>query len=310
MNTENITRVWRLDLNTVLYSGSAYQSQGSSAAGHWIKYNIHLYITERLKPAVMKPDVRSVNPDLGWITAVLALPDGGTVISHRKDNKYHVVRLDDKGKASPSMFTSDTGINGFILLQDDQMVILQKDGNLTWIQIKDGKKMDQYKVNVTYLQHGIALDNDTLLLVDSGGRVFTFSKSSRKTNDMVNNLNHPTTVDRTLVNNEVVYVVCEWGANTVRIYSDDWRLQRSVTGDGQVRFNYPQSAVVLPDNTILVSDYINDCISEWSLDGKFLGYLIQKGDIKEPFNMSFHHPYVWIRYGEYPYNVRCYQIYK
>ena len=40
MNTENITRVGRLDLNTVLYSGSAYQSQGSSAAGHWIKTNI------------------------------------------------------------------------------------------------------------------------------------------------------------------------------------------------------------------------------------------------------------------------------
>ena len=36
MNTENITRVRRLDLDTVLYSGSAYQSQGSSAAGHWI----------------------------------------------------------------------------------------------------------------------------------------------------------------------------------------------------------------------------------------------------------------------------------
>ena len=43
MNTENITRVRRLDLNTVLYSGSAYQSQGSSAAGHWINTNIHFF---------------------------------------------------------------------------------------------------------------------------------------------------------------------------------------------------------------------------------------------------------------------------
>ena len=42
MNTENITRVRWLDLNTVLYSGSAYQSQGSSAAGHWIKRSTHL----------------------------------------------------------------------------------------------------------------------------------------------------------------------------------------------------------------------------------------------------------------------------
>ena len=37
MNSENIIWVRRLDLNTVLYSGSAYQAQGSSAAGHWIK---------------------------------------------------------------------------------------------------------------------------------------------------------------------------------------------------------------------------------------------------------------------------------
>ena len=259
----------------------------------------------------MKLDVQSVNPYFELITAVLALPDGGAVISHYKNIKCHVVRLDNTGKASPSMFVSDTRINGFILLQDDQLVILQGDGNLTRIQIKDGKKMDQYKVKLKYLRHGIALDNDTLLLVDSsGGRVFTFSKSSRKTTDMVNNLNHPTSVDRTLVNNEVVYVVCECGANTVRIYSDDWRLQRSVTGDGQVTFNYPQSAILLPDNTILVSDCYNNCISEFSLDGKFLGYLIQKGDIKYPSNMSFHYPYVWIMYGGYPYNVRCYQIYK
>ena len=275
----------------------------------------------------MKLDVKSVNPDMGRITAVLALPDGGAVISHKKYNKRHVVRLDNTGKASPSMFVSDTWINGFILLQDDQMVILQKDGNLTWIQIKDGKKMDQYKIKVKYLICGIALDNDTLLLVDSiGGRVLTFSKSSRKTTDMVNNLNKPTSVDRTLVNNEVVYVVCEAGVNTVSIYRDDWTLQRSVTGDGEVtvfkllsllwtvdgqgRFKYPQSAVVLPDNTILVADRGNDCISEWSLDGKFLGYLIQKGDIKYPSNMSFHHLYVWIMDGVIGSNVRCYQIYK
>ena len=42
MNTENITRVRRLDLNTVLYSGSAYQSQGSSAAGHWINNDMDI----------------------------------------------------------------------------------------------------------------------------------------------------------------------------------------------------------------------------------------------------------------------------
>ena len=264
----------------------------------------------------MTLDVKSVNPDIGSIYAVLALPDGQGIISHYKDNKCHVVRLDHTGRASCQLFKSDTWIKGFIL-QDDQVVILQSDGTLTWIRIKDGKKMDQYKVKVNSLYHGIALDNDTLLLVDHGdwgssnGRVFTFSKSSRKTTDLVNNLNRPTSVDRTLVNNEVVYVVCELGANTVSIYSDDWTLQRSVTGEGQVRFDFPQSAIVLPDNTILVSDYSNGCISEFSLDGKFLGYLIQKGDIKYPSDMSLHHPYVWIRHDcWFYYNVRCYQINK
>ena len=208
-----------------------------------------------MKPAVMKLDVRSVNPDLGIITGVLVLPDGGAAISHKKDKKCHVVRLDDKGKASNVMFTSDTWISGFRLLQDDQLVILQKYGNLIWIKIKDGKKMDQYKVKVKLLIHGISLDNDTLLLVDfEGGRVFTFNKSSRKTTDMVNNLNFPTSVDRTLVNNEVMYVVSEAGANTLRIYIHDWTLQKSVTGDGKFRYNSPQSFFVLHDNTMLVVD--------------------------------------------------------
>ena len=276
----------------------------------------------------MKLDVRSINPEVEYITAVQALPGGGAVISHEKNNKHHVVRLDDKGKASPSLFTSDTWITGFILLQDDQLVILQKDGNLTWIQIKDGKIKDQDKVKVKLLIHGIALDNDMLLLVDyHGGIVFTFSKSSRKTCIMVNNLYEPTSLDKTLIKDEVVYVVCE-GDNTVRIYSDDWTLQRSVRADGQVtipvyrllsrlwtrdgqfRFNSPQSAVILNDRTVLVSDFNKDCISKLSLDGKFLGYLMQKVDIQKPSNMSFHHPYVWIKCGEYPWNVRCYQIYE
>ena len=278
-------------------------------------FTCHIYISDRMRPAVMKLDVKSVNPDIGDIDPVLALPDGQVIISHYKDNKHHVVRLEHTGRASCQLYKSDTLINGFIL-QDDQVVILHEYSTLTWIRITDGKNMDQNKVKVKYLRHGIALDNDTLLLLDHGdifdfnmfnGRVFTFSKSSRKTTDMVNNLNRPTSVDRTLVNNEVLYVVCEMGSNTVRIYSDDWTLQRSVTGDGQVRFNCPESAVVLPDNTILVSDFYNNCISEWSLDSKFLGYLIQKGDINDPLHMSFYHPYVWIRYG---FNVRCYQIYK
>ena len=265
-----------------------------------------------MKPAVMKLDVRTINPNMESITAVLALPDGGAVISHYKDRQHHVVRLDNTGKASPSMFTSDTWINGFILLQDDKLVILQKDGNLTWIQIKDGKKMDQYKVKVGCLWHGIALDNDTLLLVDLIiGRVFTFSKSSRKTADMTNNLNKPSSVHKTIINNKEVFVVCEAGAHRLHIFSDDWTLQGSVTGDGQVRFDIPYSAIVLPDKIkMIVSDYYNHCIKEFSLDGKFLGYLIQEADINNPSKMSFHHPYVWIMYGEYPsMNVRCYQIY-
>ena len=48
MNTENITRVRQLDLNTVLYSRSAYQSQGSSAAGHWI----NVYMTEHSESGI------------------------------------------------------------------------------------------------------------------------------------------------------------------------------------------------------------------------------------------------------------------
>ena len=71
MNTENITRVRRLDLNTVLYSGSAYQSQGSSAAGHWINDCIKPNLKTQLPASttigshVSSTDVQRFEPHLG-----------------------------------------------------------------------------------------------------------------------------------------------------------------------------------------------------------------------------------------------------
>ena len=263
-------------------------------------------------PTVMELDVKPVQTYMGSVSAVLALPEGEVILSHNeyyRNNKQHVVRLDHTGKTSCKLYISDKVIAG-LTLQDDQVVILHRDGTLTWIQIKDGSKMDQYKVNVKCLAGGIALDNDTLLLVDHGdshyrrsdGRVFTFSKSSRKTTDMVNNLNRPTSVDKTLINNEVVYVVSE--NESVGIYNHDWTLQRSVTREGHKRFN-PYSAIVLSNNTMLVSDYEKHCISEFTLDGQFLA---EKDKMEYPSNISLYHPYVWIRHGIRPSNVRCYKI--
>ena len=257
--------------------------------------------------------VKPVQTYMKSVSAVLALPDGEVIISHHEYySKYeqHVVRLDHTGKTLCKLYISDVWINGFIL-QDDQVVILHRDGTLTWIRITDGRKMDQYKVNVRCLYHGKTLDNDTLLLVDNGdrgssnGRVFTFSKSSRMTNDMVINLKRPVSVSKTIINAKVLYLVC---TDAVSIYSDDWKLQRTVKGVGQgvqVRIN-PWSAVVLSKNTMLVSDCENHCIMELSLEGQLLE---QKAKMEYPSDISLYHPYVWIMHGIRPSNVICYKIY-
>ena len=280
-----------------------------------LQYYIYLYyITAYLDRPVMKLDYRASNPDLGGLYNMLPLQDGTVLVHHNKDNKYHVSRLSDRGEVIRKLITTDKWIRGFILMSNNECLILHKDGSLQCVRIEDGQVLGSgYKVpDVGWLWDGIRIDDDQVLLVDyDKGEVITYNMKTRNKHVVVDKLNHPTSVDKAVTDQGVFYIVNEDEAHTVRVYNDRWRLVTSIGGygDSDGSLNRPDAARVLPDNTVIVTDYNNHRISRFTIQGDFTNHVIKQSDrIRNPKRLAVQYPYVWVAddYG----NIKCYRIYQ
>ena len=247
---------------------------------------------------------------------MLPLQDGTVLVYHYKDNKHHVIRLSDRGEVISNLITTDKDITGFILMSNNECLILHED-SLQSVRIEDGQVLGSgYKVpDVKHLHDGIRIDDDQVLLVDSDkGEVITYNMKTRNKHVVIDELNHPTSVDKAVTDQGVFYIVNEWLANTVSVYNDRWRLvaSRGGLGDSDGRLNNPHTARVLPDNTIIVADYCNHRISRFTLQGDFIDHVIKQSDgIRRPYRLAVQYPNVWVSEGQRsPYNIKCYQIYQ
>ena len=275
------------------------------------------YITAYMDKPILKLDVRQCNPDLGSLYNMLPLHDGTVLVYHIKDYKGHVIRLSDRGEVIKDLITTDKDIRGFILMSNNECLILHRDGSLQSVRIEDGKVLGSgYKVpDVGGLYDGIRIDDDHVLLVDRWkGEVITYNMKTRNKHVVIDKLGYPISVDKAVTEQGVFYIVNEWGAHTVSVYNDRWRLVRSIGGYGHSdgRLNTPRTARVLPDNTVIVTDCGNNIISRFTIQGDFINHVIKQSDgISHPGRLAVQYPYVWVVYGDYPdYNIKCYQIYQ
>ena len=262
----------------------------------------------------MKLDYKSSNPDLGDLWTMLPLQDGTVLVYHYKDNKRHVSRLSDRGEVIRKLITTDKDtIRGFILMSNNECLILHRDGSLQRVRIEDGQVLGSgYKIpDVGGLIDGIRIDDDQVLLVDRWkGELITYNMKTRNKHVVIDKLNRPTSVDKAVTDQGVFYIVNEWGAYTVRVNNDRWRLVRYIGGYGDKDgcLNRPDAARVLPDNTIVVTDCYNNRISRFTIQGDLIDHVIKQSDgIRNPIRLAVQYPYVWVSYCD---NIKCYQIYQ
>ena len=256
-------------------------------------------ISDRLHPPVMTLDLNEVNPSLKGMYELLALPDGGSLVRTHYKGKECVTRLDDMGNVVTNLYKTDTPITAFILSPPDDVLVLLKYGTIVRIKLKDGTSVDRYSVKVASLWDGI-LDDDELVLVDrDGNQMVTYSMSSGYQESKVQGLNRPTSVVKTANNGKGSYIVCNSMEHKINIYDLNWKLRGTIgaKGSGKDQFLFPWSAAVTPKNTILVADYRNHRVLEFSTDGKFLKNILnEKNGIFYPIRTSLSGNYLWISY--------------
>ena len=272
-------------------------------------------LTEFLERPLMTVDVLASSPDLGHLHTMLPLEDGSILVNNIEIPKRHITRLSNRGNVIRHLITSYKPIQSLVISSSNTVLVLHKDGTILHVRIQDGEIVEQHQIQeVKWLYDGIKMADGNLLLTDcEKGEIFKYNLMNRHKEVVIRNLKWPTTVDKADMGLFYMYIVCEYGADSILVYNDTWGLVTRIGRRGARggEFKSPQSAKVLPDNSIIVSDWYNNRVSRFTIQGKFEGHLLQRRHgIRRPVKLAVQYPHIWLSYGENPWNIKCFQIYQ
>ena len=219
---------------------------------------------------------------------IQALPGGGALFVGVKfdyrDYKYHVIRLDNTGCVIETITVIPDNITGLILMESD--VLLLHDESVTRVRIRDGEVVNRYKVRGVRgcLRSGLVLDEDDILMLDDGnltqsdGQVFTDCLNHRHTEDHLNNLNYPKSVNSIRIYKDKLFAVCESGSNKVSLYNSKWRLHISITETPDGPLSHPTCVIELPSEpaSVLIADCNNHRLSQFTIYGRFIKHNVRE----------------------------------
>ena len=275
-----------------------------------------MYLADDLNP-VLDLNLTDVNPQMTEIRRVAALPDGGAFVYNivRSNRTEQVWRVNVTGQVIQLVYHCVWWcyIEGLLVLNNNLYVICCY-GELTEININNINTVQVYQVpDVYYMHHygslsyhpSVITHPDLLLLADCNkDEIFSYNVTSENKQVHLTGLGYPTSVSFMTYNSHLYYVVCERNRHQVLIYNSTWSLYKTLggtlgSGDGQL--SWPNSAFGLPDGSVIISDYYNNRVCLFTIDGKFVRHLITWSDgLYHPWAMSVSLPYLWIVNRFYP----------
>ena len=227
-----------------------------------------------------------------------------------------VLKLDSQGRVKQVIYSCVGCPSHFIglLVLGDHLYIFHYNGTVLETRVSDGQVLMVSTIpDVSSVVHQGSLyskpdkipDKDTLLLCDLiKGEVFTFKRTGQK-KVRITGLVKFRSVSYFFLNQAVFYIVCEGGRHRINVYNQTWDLIRTIgrygSNDGELY--YPQGAIVSDEDTIMISDMLNNRVSEFSVNGTFLRHLLvtsgsdifyTPSSIYRPFSISYYYPYLWL----------------
>ena len=251
-------------------------------------------------------NVSRINPQLSEFYHVAALPGGEAVIAVNVRGTIKAIKVNSQGRVTQEIYscTRCSDFYGLLVLGEHVYLI---HGNETMIEtrVSDGRILSSKPDQIP--------DKQTLLLADEvKDEVFTFKLSTGENQVRITRVNSPASVSYFFFNQNVYYIVCEDGRSRINIYDNTWDLIRTIgtMGSDDQKLDYPLAAVVSEEETIIVSDFTEHRVSEFSLNGTFLRHLLVESDfIDWPRSMSYYYPHLWLTHGKYYDTLYRYKLY-
>ena len=186
-------------------------------------------ITERLSDPVLIQDLHQSYPKLKW-TGLIQAVDGGVLAVYRdRDKRYNVIKIDQEGKIISKLYVIDKYISGLIW-EDPDLYVLLRGGDI--VHVREGDVIKQHHINNVWGSlYGGAVDKDDILIVDSGlfnGRVISYNVQTGRQDIKLHGLKKPQSITKTVYNNQVLYLITEYGGHGVSVYNSNWIIQKTI----------------------------------------------------------------------------------
>ena len=263
-------------------------------------------------------DLMKMNKDLKFVNRLTALEDGAALVCNKTGSQHQVVRVDRDGNTLHPVFTckKDSDIES-INNYHEIVVILQNNGDITKYNMNDvynpifTRSVTPEKGSIYELRSGTLIQYNQLLLPEYGrDKLFLYNINDDSTTEVITGLNRPVSV--ACNQDHSVIAVCEYWANCVSLYNRSYVKLTTIrsTGEADGGLNNPTCVVFTPTGSLLVADYINSRVCEFSKQGAFIRHILTSDhDIHKPWSLSFSHPYLWVACYDGQ-NVKRFKIYE
>ena len=279
-----------------------------------------MYLTDDLNP-VLDLNMTAVNPQMTRIYRVAALPDEGAFVKNyvRSTNTSQVLRVNVTGQVIQHVYQCVRCIIGGLLVLNNNLYVIHSNGTLLEININNTNTVQVYQVpDVIKVVHwgslsyhpSVITHPDLLLLADLyKDEIFSYNVTSKNKQVHLTRVWGASSVSFMTYNSHLYYVVCEFWVDQVLIYNSTWGWYKTLggrgSGDGQL-YN-PHSAIGLPDGSIIISDYDNNRVSLFNIQGRFIRHILTRSDgIYHPYAMSISLPYLWVVDNDELYRYKLY----
>ena len=165
---------------------------------------------------------------------VLGLNDGGAVISFQIQFLHYAVRVNQEGATVAKLHSTTTEIMGFILVDEENLFVLEKNGIVTGIRLGDGSLIRRYEMkDMNGDMYGGIVEGECLLLLDCGGggglnfpenadgAVFRYRPLIDQKELVLNGLNSPLNLTKSSNDEGLKYIVIEYWEG-VTVYNSNW----------------------------------------------------------------------------------------
>ena len=195
-----------------------------------------------------------------------------------------------------------------LLVLNNNLYVIYYNARLLEVDINNASTVQVYQVpdvwrmvnwgSLSY-HPSVITHPDLLLLADEDkGEIFSYNVTSKNKQVHLIGLSLPTSVSFMTYNSRIYYIVCEAGRHQVSVYNSTRNLYKTLggtRGSGDEQLWKPYTAIGLPDGSVIISDTRNHRVCLFTIDGKFLKYLITQSDgLYRPRAMSVNLPYLWV----------------